>query len=62
LQRTRTRSRSSSAAASTPPHATQLSGEERTAAWQRVITAGPRYAGYEKKTDRQIPTIRITAT
>ena len=40
--------------------ATQLSGEERTAAWHRVITAGPRYAGYEKKTDRQIPLIRVT--
>ena len=42
--------------------ATQLSGEERDAAWQRVIAAQPRYAGYEKKTDRLIPVIRLTAS
>lgn len=42
--------------------ATQLSGEERDAAWRRVIAAQPRYAGYEKKTDRLIPVIRLTAS
>ena len=42
--------------------ATQLSGEERDAAWQRVVAAQPRYAGYEKKTDRLIPVIRLTAS
>jgi deazaflavin-dependent oxidoreductase (nitroreductase family) len=41
--------------------ATQLNGPERDAAWQRVIAAQPRYAGYEKKTDRLIPIIRLTA-
>ena len=40
--------------------ATQLAGEERDAAWQRIIAAQPRYAGYEKKTDRVIPVIRLT--
>jgi deazaflavin-dependent oxidoreductase (nitroreductase family) len=39
--------------------ATQLDGQERDAAWQRIIAAQPRYAGYEKKTDRRIPVIRL---
>ena len=42
--------------------ATQLAGPERDAAWQRIITAVPRFAGYEKKTDRLLPVIRLTAT
>jgi deazaflavin-dependent oxidoreductase (nitroreductase family) len=41
--------------------ATQLTGAERDAAWQRITAAQPRYAGYEKKTDRQIPVIRLKA-
>ena len=40
--------------------ATQLTGPERDAAWQRITAAQPRYAGYEKKTDRLIPVIRLT--
>ena len=40
--------------------ATQLTGQERDAAWQRITAAQPRYAGYEKKTDRVIPVIRLT--
>jgi deazaflavin-dependent oxidoreductase (nitroreductase family) len=40
--------------------AAQLAGDERDAAWQQVLAAGPRYAGYEKKTDRHIPIIRLT--
>jgi deazaflavin-dependent oxidoreductase (nitroreductase family) len=40
--------------------AAQLSGPERDAAWQRITAAQPRYAGYEKKTDRLIPVIRLT--
>ena len=42
--------------------ATQLNGPERAAAWQRITAAKPRYAGYEKKTDRLIPIIRLTAS
>jgi deazaflavin-dependent oxidoreductase (nitroreductase family) len=38
-----------------------LSGEERAAAWQRIITERPSFADYETKTDRQIPVIRLTA-
>ena len=41
--------------------ATQLSGAEREAAWDRVVAVQPRYAGYVKKTDRVIPVIRLVA-
>ena len=41
--------------------ATQLTGEERDAAWRRITTAQPRYANYTKKTDRLLPVIRLTA-
>jgi deazaflavin-dependent oxidoreductase (nitroreductase family) len=41
--------------------AAPLSGAERDAAWQRIKTESPRYAGYEQKTDRLIPIIRLTA-
>ena len=37
-----------------------LSGEERAAAWERITTAQPRFAGYEEKTDRQWPVVRLT--
>ncbi len=36
-----------------------LKGAEREAAMQRVIKASPGYAGYEQKTDREIPVIRL---
>lgn len=42
--------------------ATQLAGQERDAAWQRITAAQPRYAGYEMKTDRVLPVIRLTAS
>ena len=38
----------------------QLEGEERAQAWQRITQRQPRYASYEKKTDRVIPVIRLT--
>ena len=37
-----------------------LSGAERDIAWQRIITQSPVFAGYEKKTDRELPVIRLT--
>ncbi len=42
--------------------ATQLTGADRDAAWQRIIAAQPRYAGYQTKTDREIPILRLTAS
>ena len=39
---------------------TQLDGDERAQAWQRITQLQPRYAGYEQKTDRAIPVIRLS--
>jgi deazaflavin-dependent oxidoreductase (nitroreductase family) len=39
---------------------TQLAGSERDAAWQRITEAQPRFSGYQKKTDRVLPVIRLT--
>lgn len=38
----------------------QLDGQERDDAWQRITAAQPRFAGYETKTDRVIPVLRLT--
>ncbi|BCJ40037.1 hypothetical protein GCM10010168_28950 [Actinoplanes ianthinogenes] len=40
--------------------AEQLHGAERDRAWQRIIATAPRFAGYQKKTDRELPIIRLT--
>lgn len=40
--------------------AEQLHGEEYDAAWRRITTEAPQFAGYETKTDRGIPVIRLT--
>lgn len=42
-----------------PATAEVLSGEARTQAWRQVIAKGPVYAGYEKKTTREIPLILL---
>ncbi|HUC56929.1 MAG TPA: nitroreductase family deazaflavin-dependent oxidoreductase [Streptosporangiaceae bacterium] len=38
----------------------QLDGEDREQAWQRIVAAQPRYEGYQVKTDRAIPVVRLT--
>jgi deazaflavin-dependent oxidoreductase (nitroreductase family) len=38
-----------------------LAGAERDEAYRRVVAAFPGYGGYEQKTDRLIPVIRLTA-
>ena len=40
--------------------AAQLDGDARTEAWQRIAQLQPRYSGYEQKTDRAIPVIRLS--
>jgi len=40
----------------------QLDGTERAAAWPRIVAAHPRYGEYQKKTDRVLPVVRLTAT
>jgi deazaflavin-dependent oxidoreductase (nitroreductase family) len=39
---------------------TQLDGEARAQAWDRITKSQPRYTGYQKKTDRDIPVIRLS--
>lgn len=43
-----------------PVTAAQLHGPEREEAWQRIAAASPRFAQYQKKTDRELPVIRLT--
>ena len=38
----------------------QLDGDDRAQAWQRVIKTVPRFAGYERQTDRTLPVIRLS--
>jgi len=38
-----------------------LQGEERESALARIASIAPRYGTYQKKTDRQIPVIRLRA-
>jgi len=42
-----------------PVVADQLHGPERAEAWQQITTAAPRFAGYQQKTDRELPVIRL---
>ena len=39
---------------------TQLSGAEREAAWQQVVSAAPNFTKYLAKTDRELPVLRLT--
>ena len=36
-----------------------LSGTDRAEAWQRIVSLAPGYAGYQQKTDRGIPVVRL---
>jgi deazaflavin-dependent oxidoreductase (nitroreductase family) len=40
--------------------AEQLDGPRREAAWQRISSEQPRYTGYQQKTDRVLPVIRLS--
>jgi hypothetical protein len=40
--------------------AESLAGEAREAAWRRITAEQPIYGGYEQKTDRAIPVVRLT--
>ena len=41
--------------------ASTLSGEDRARAWERITAIQPRFSGYEAKTDREIPVMRLAA-
>jgi deazaflavin-dependent oxidoreductase (nitroreductase family) len=38
----------------------RLDGADRAPAWQRITAAQPRYAKYQRNTDREYPVIRLT--
>jgi deazaflavin-dependent oxidoreductase (nitroreductase family) len=40
--------------------AESLTGDAREAAWRRIVAEQPIYGGYEQKTDRAIPVVRLT--
>ena len=40
--------------------ARELHGPERDEAWKQIISASPRFAQYQDKTDRLLPVIRLT--
>ena len=42
-----------------PSTAEVLSGEARAQAWRQVIATAPSFAGYEKRTTREIPLILL---
>ena len=42
-----------------PVTAEQLHGTERAEAWQQITAAAPRFAQYQRKTDRELPVIRL---
>ena len=39
---------------------TQLEGDERAKAWEQITASQPRYAGYQQKTDRALPVLRLS--
>ena len=39
--------------------AISLSGQERDAAWQQIVRIAPGFAEYQRKTDREIPVVRL---
>jgi deazaflavin-dependent oxidoreductase (nitroreductase family) len=40
--------------------AEQLDGPARDEAWHRIVASQPHYAGYQRKTDRILPIIRLS--
>jgi deazaflavin-dependent oxidoreductase (nitroreductase family) len=40
--------------------AREVFGDEKAAWWERAVQVWPDYAGYQKKTDRQIPVFVLT--
>jgi hypothetical protein len=39
-----------------------VANPDRAQAWQRITAAQPRYAKYQRKTDREYPVVRLTLT
>ena len=43
-------------------HAEIITGEERDRLWRQAVTSYAGYAGYQSRTDRQIPVVRLSPT
>ena len=43
-------------------HAETVTGEERERLWRQAVAAYAGYAGYQARTDRQIPVVRLSPT
>ncbi len=41
--------------------AEQLHGAQRAQAWRQIAAAAPRFAQYQRKTDRELPVIRLVS-
>lgn len=41
-------------------HVEQLSGDERSTAWEQIVARSANFGSYPKKTDREIPVLRLT--
>jgi deazaflavin-dependent oxidoreductase (nitroreductase family) len=39
-----------------------LRGAEREEAWRQIVARSSRFGGYQEKTDREIPVVRLSAT
>lgn len=39
----------------------QLEGAARDEAWQRIVARHPRFGGYQRKTSRALPVVRLSA-
>jgi deazaflavin-dependent oxidoreductase (nitroreductase family) len=42
-----------------PVTVVQLAGDERTEAWKHIVAQSPQFGGYESKTDRELPVLRL---
>lgn len=42
--------------------AEQLHGAEREEAWRQIVAASAQFGGYQEKTDRELPVIRLVRT
>jgi deazaflavin-dependent oxidoreductase (nitroreductase family) len=42
-----------------PVTASEATGEDRSGLWERLVRMYPGYAGYQRRTDREIPVVRL---
>ncbi len=45
-----------------PVEATEVTGDERTEAWERIVAANPGFGEYQRNTERTIPVLALTRT